>query len=194
MTTQPMAPAVPPVRKTSASSIQSPTARPCPRESGGRKPPGSSSCRRCWPGPAHPSGPDAGQPVGAGPDAGPGWPTGSSPALATRRWSSKTKVMRSESLRGSIYWVLLVWGRFGVSKAIIPEAREHFLTPSTRPSTHLFGGLRLKVPNIPDSFPERSIGQNNTALIRVRRKQFRFRPETHSSNTSATSRTADCSE
>ena len=40
--------------------------------------------------------------------------------------------------------MLLVWGRFGVSKTIIPEAWEHFLTPSTRPSTHLFGGLGFK--------------------------------------------------
>ena len=43
LTTQPMAPAVPPVRSTSASSMQSPPARPCPRESGGRMPPGSAS-------------------------------------------------------------------------------------------------------------------------------------------------------
>ena len=36
LTTQPMALAVPPVRNRSASSMQSPPARPCPRESGGR--------------------------------------------------------------------------------------------------------------------------------------------------------------
>ena len=34
-------PAVPPARNASASSMQSPPARPCPRESGGRRPPGS---------------------------------------------------------------------------------------------------------------------------------------------------------
>ena len=37
--------------------------------------------------------------------------------------------------------VLLVWGRFCVSETIIPEAQEHFLTPSARRDTHLFGGL-----------------------------------------------------
>ena len=52
--------------------------------------------------------------------------------------------MRSGWLRGSIYWVLLVWGRFGVTKTIIPAAQEHFLAPSARCDTHLFGGLGLK--------------------------------------------------
>jgi hypothetical protein len=35
----------------------------------------------------------------------------------------------------------LVSGRFSVSKTIIPEAQEHFLTRSARRHTHLFGGL-----------------------------------------------------
>ena len=43
----------------------------------------------------------------------------------------------------SCYWVLLVSGWFCVSKTIIPDAQEHFLTPSPRRNTHLFGGLGL---------------------------------------------------
>ena len=34
-------------------------------------------------------------------------------------------------------------GWFSVSKTIIPEAQEHFLTPSTRRDTYLVGGLGL---------------------------------------------------
>ena len=37
--------------------------------------------------------------------------------------------------------MLLAWGRFPVSKAIIPDGQEHFLTPSAHRDTHLFGGL-----------------------------------------------------
>ena len=51
--------------------------------------------------------------------------------------------MRSGWLRGSIYWVLLVWGSVCVSRTIIPDAQEHFLTPSAHRDTHLFGGLGL---------------------------------------------------
>jgi hypothetical protein len=51
--------------------------------------------------------------------------------------------LRGSILRGSIYWVLLVWGCFSVSKTIIPDAQEHFLTHSTRRDTHLFGGFGL---------------------------------------------------
>ena len=85
LTTQPMAQAVPPVRNTSASSMQSPP---------GRRPPGSSACRRCWLGPGHRPGPGAPVPVEASPGAGPGWPEGSV-RRATRRWSSKVIRMRS---------------------------------------------------------------------------------------------------
>ena len=63
LTTQPRVQAVPPVRKTSASSMQSPPARACPRENGGpalpaalicpatRRPHGSGPRRRriSWP-------------------------------------------------------------------------------------------------------------------------------------------------
>ena len=45
--------------------------------------------------------------------------------------------MPSVCSSGSIYWVLQVWGRFRVSETIIPEAQEHFLTPSARRHTHL---------------------------------------------------------
>ena len=54
--------------------------------------------------------------------------------------------MPSGWLRGSIYRVLLLWGRFCVSETIIPEPQEHFLTPSARRNTHLFGGLGLSIP------------------------------------------------
>ena len=95
LTTQPMASAVPPVRNTSASSMQSPPAsaeatkvrilspvfaRPgaFPRSTWF---PTSSRRPRCW-----------------------ARVTGRiSPALANRRWSSKAIRMRSASLSGSIY-------------------------------------------------------------------------------------------
>ena len=67
-----------------------------------------------------------------------------SPAFATRRWSSKAIWMRSGWSSASIFWVLLAWGRFPVSKAIIPDGQEHFLTPSAHRDTHLFGGLGLR--------------------------------------------------
>ena len=51
--------------------------------------------------------------------------------------------MRSGWSRGSIYCVFLVWGRFCVAETVIPEAQEHFLTPSVRRDTHLFGGFGL---------------------------------------------------
>ena len=65
------------------------------------------------------------------------------PALLTRRWSSKAIWMRSGCSSGSICWVFLVSGRFPLSKTIIPDAKEHFLTPSPRRDAHLFGGLGL---------------------------------------------------
>ena len=61
--------------------------------------------------------------------------------MLTRRWSSKAIWMRSGCSGGSICWVLLVSGRFPLSKTIIPDAKEHFLTPSPRRDAHLFGGL-----------------------------------------------------
>ena len=50
--------------------------------------------------------------------------------------------MRSGLLRGSIYWLLIISGRFRVSKTTIPDSEEHFLTPR---NTNLFGGLGLKI-------------------------------------------------
>ena len=64
--------------------------------------------------------------------------------------------IRSGSLRGSIYWVLLVSGWFAVSKTIIPEAQEHFLTPSARRDNHPFGGLGLRLRQYPLNRPTRA--------------------------------------
>ena len=41
--------------------------------------------------------------------------------------------------------MLLVSGRFPFSKTIIPDAKEHFLTPSPRRDAHPFGGLGLSL-------------------------------------------------
>ena len=139
LTTQPSAPAVPPVRNASASSMQSP--------------PASAEATRVM----------ILAPVLARPDASPrsrcrstssGRPecranvaSRISPALLTRRRSSKATWMRSGWLRGSLYWVLLVSGWFCLSKTIIPDAQEHFLTPSARRNTHPFGGLGLMNPH-----------------------------------------------
>ena len=43
--------------------------------------------------------------------------------------------------------MLLEWGRFPDSEAIIPDAQEHFLTPSAHRDTHLFGGVGLIIEN-----------------------------------------------
>ena len=51
--------------------------------------------------------------------------------------------MRSGWLGDSIVWVLLFWGRFSVSKTIIPEAQEHFLVSSGPRYTPSFGGWDL---------------------------------------------------
>ena len=47
--------------------------------------------------------------------------------MLTRRWSSKAIRMRSGSLGGSIYWVLLLRGWFAVTATIIPDAGSTFL-------------------------------------------------------------------
>ena len=135
LTTQPRAPAVPPVRNTSASSMQSPPAsaeatRVTILSPVFARPGALPRSRRCWT--------SWGRPRCWANVAG-----RISPALLTRRWSSKEMWMPSGCSSGSIYWVLLVWGCFSVSKTIIPEAPEHFLTSSARRDTHLFGGLGL---------------------------------------------------
>ena len=57
--------------------------RQCSRRRPGRRPPASASCRPCSPTPVHLPGPDDGQPVAAGPGAGPGRPEG-----AAQHWPS----------------------------------------------------------------------------------------------------------
>ena len=136
LTTQPMVPAVPPVRNTSASSMQSPPASADATSVITLSPmlarPGARPRSRCR---STSSGRPRCRPSVAG---------RISPALATRRWSSKAIWMRSGWSSASIFWVLLAWGRFPVSKAIIPDGQEHFLTPSAHRDTHLFGGLGLR--------------------------------------------------
>ena len=44
--------------------------------------------------------------------------------------------------------MLLVSGRFAVSQTIIPEAQEHFLTPSAHRDTHIFGGLGFRLTEL----------------------------------------------
>ena len=129
MTTQPMAPAVPPVRNTSASSMKSPPAsaeatRVSSLSPGFARPGASprstwlsttSRRPRCW---ARVTG-------------------RSSPALATRRGSSNAIWMRSGWLRGSIYWVLLVLGSALLFQNHYPRFTEapsvHFRTLPRRP-------------------------------------------------------------
>ena len=53
----------------------------------------------------------------------------SSPALLTRRWSSKAMRMRSGWWRGSIFWVLVLWDRFFAAK---PLSQKHLLAASGR--------------------------------------------------------------
>ena len=65
--------------------------------------PGSSACRRRWPDPGHLPGQGDGQPVHPVPRRWASVAGRISPALATRRWSSKVMRMRSGSLRGNIY-------------------------------------------------------------------------------------------
>ena len=137
LTTQPSTRAVLPARNPSASSMQSPPASAEATSvmiwSPVLAPPGARPRSRCrstsW-----------GRPRCSAKVDG-----RISPALLTRRWSSKAIWIRSGSLRGSIYLVLLLLGRFGVSQTIIPEATGHFLIPSAHRHNHLFGGLGLRV-------------------------------------------------
>ena len=138
LTTQPMAPAVPPARNTSASSMQSPPANA-----------EATSVITLSPGVGSAWGATQVQvPVNqfgqAQMPAQRGWQDQRS--ICHQRWSSKAIWMRSGWSSASIFWVLLAWGRFPVSKAIIPDGQEHFLTPSAHRDTHLFGGLELSRP------------------------------------------------
>ena len=114
LTTQPMALAVPPVRNTSASSMQSPPASADATSVSILSPvlarPGARPRSRCR---STSSGRPRCRPSVAG---------RISPALATRRWSSKAIWMRSGWSSASIFWVLLAWGRFPVSKGCCSRA------------------------------------------------------------------------
>ena len=72
-----------------------------------------------------------------------------SPALATRRWSSKAMWMRSGWLRGSIYWALLFWDRFSVSKPLSQIQRRTLLFLQQASYTPSFGGLGLRITGAP---------------------------------------------
>ena len=67
-----------------------------------------------------------------------------SPALLTRRWSSKAIWMRSGWLRGSIYWVLLFWDRFSVSKPLSQIQWRTLLFLQQASHTPSIGGFGLK--------------------------------------------------
>ena len=136
LTTQPMAPAVPPVRNTSASSMKSPPAsaeatRVSSLSPGFARPGASprstwlsttSRRPRCW---ARVTG-------------------RSSPALATRRGSSNAIWMRSGWLRGSIYWVLLFRGRFFATKPLSQIHRSTLWPLQDTAPTPSFGGFGLR--------------------------------------------------
>ena len=120
LTAQPSTRSVPPARRASASSMQSP--------------PASADATRV----------SNLSPAFARPGAAPKstWSSTSSrrprrwakvtgrisPALATRRWSSKAIWMRPGWSSGNIRWVLLVSGWFSLSKTIIPEAVSTFFS------------------------------------------------------------------
>ena len=125
LTTQPSTRPVLPERNTSASSMQSPPARAEATRVISLSPvlarPGASPRSTCL----FTSSP---RPRRRASVSG-----STSPALATRRGSSKTTLMRSGRSGDSIYWVLLVSGWLSGSKTIIPKAQEHFLIPSADP-------------------------------------------------------------
>ena len=80
----------------------------------------------------------AGQPVRAGPRCqSPAWLAGSAQHWPWR-WSSKAIWMRSGWSSASIFWVLLAWGRFPVSKAIIPDASGALSYPFSTPRHLIF--------------------------------------------------------
>ena len=68
----------------------------------------------------------------------------SSPALATKRRSSKVIWIRSGWLRGSIYSVLLFRGRFFATKPLSQKHRSTFLPPQDANPTPSFGGFGFR--------------------------------------------------
>ena len=69
-----------------------------------------------------------GQPVHPAPDAGSKLPEGVAPHWTCKPSSSKATAMRSCCSSCCVFWVLLVSGRFSVSKTIVPEAESTFLS------------------------------------------------------------------
>ena len=49
------------------------------------------------------------------------FPTGIRNGEQTIRWTGRSGLLTEEQAAASIFWVLLAWGRFPVSKAIIPD-------------------------------------------------------------------------
>ena len=66
----------------------------------------------------------------------------------------------------------VVWKAQDFKTTIIPDAQEHFLTPSPRRNTHLFGGLGLthisRLRDLPSNpAPDRSVNANTTPAWRL---------------------------
>ena len=135
LTVPPRVQAVPPVRNTSASSMQSP---PASADATSviilslvfARPGASPRSRRCRI--------SSGRPRCRARVAG-----RSSPALATKRRSSKVIWIRSGWLRGSIYWVLLFRGRFFATKPLSQKHRSTFLPLQDANPTPSFGGFGI---------------------------------------------------
>ena len=111
-----------------------------PRESRGRRPPGSSSCRRCWLGLVRGASQGAGQPVGQSKMQGPGgWQD--QPSIV-----DQAAVVKGDAdavgVVASIGWSWSVGG-FVLRKPLSPKHRSALLTPLTRRDIHLLGGLGL---------------------------------------------------
>ena len=157
-TVHPSTRAVPPARSTSASSMQSPPASADATRVSILSPAlarPAASPRSTWRSTSSPRPRWWARVMGK-----------SSPALATRRGSSKATWMRSGRSSGSIFSVLLVSGRFSVSKTIIPDAQGHFLAPSARHYSHLVGGLGLK-ENAPNGVPNRDIRKKSPVIFNI---------------------------
>ena len=135
LTTQPMALAVPPVRSTSASSMQSPPASADATRVSILSPVFARPGKHC-----------------RGQTALPDVPAIQVPGQGDRkdqpRIGHQAVVVEGDIGSGLGRCVVAfigapVSGRFCLSKTIIPEAQEHFLTPLARRDTHPFGGLGL---------------------------------------------------
>ncbi len=110
------------------------------RESRGRRPPGSSSCRRCWLG------------LGGGPSQGAGQPVGQSKMQGPDGWQDQPSIVdQAAVVKGDADAVGVVasigwsWSGDGfvLRKPLSPKHRSALLTPLARRDTHLLGGLGL---------------------------------------------------